>query len=413
MSEGGERYEIRRPIRSGGAAHVLLAYDRRLKRDVVLKLVEGDVDDAALKELKREATVLGGFRHPNIVTVHDCGVDAFELPPSGRRQTCFFVVEDPIRGHDLSTPLSMMRERPDARHLWPRRKLLRDWALGALNGLAAAHARGIIHRDIKPKNIMHDTATGQVVLIDFGLAKRVEEVGAGAAGERSSSAHRMEASSGAGFARLTPQYASPEQLRNDRGAIGPRSDLYSLGVVLYEIVCLQTPFTERNLLKLVHRVLEEEAPAAESAPPALAAIIARCLRRDPAERYPDAEALKRDLIQYLVSEAPLGLLRRWKKGDVIVREGERGDELFYLHLGRAGIEREGREVRTLGPGEWIGFAPLIQAPRSATVRALEDCEAFVFTGMTDERTLFKAIADDPAMGVSLIQALARAFAARA
>lgn len=426
MTEPSTRYEIRRHLHTSGMSRLVLAYDRRLRREVALKLVLDGVGDASMADLQREATILAGFNHPNVVTVHDSGVGMFDVPMAGvdlrtgqtfttdERRNCFFIVEDYIRGFDLSTPLAMMRERPEHRKLWPRRRILKDWVLPALSGLSYAHARGIVHRDVKPKNIMVEQSTGNVVLIDFGLAKRFREPGTETRRGRTPSATAQESETLGGDIKATPWYASPEQARGDASRVDPRSDLFSFGATLYEIVTLHPPFEDRDPRVVLDRIVSEDAPSpvceAEPVPAALAEIIRRCLKRDPAERYPNAEALRRDLVRHLIAEAPLGIHRRWAKGTTIVREGEKSDELYYLVLGRVSVEKGGREVRAVGPGEWIGFAPLAGAARSATVRATEDCEGYVFSGVTDERVLYKAIVDDPAMGVSLIRSMARPFA---
>ena len=254
-----DRYELRAPIGSGTMATVWDGFDRRLQREVAVKVLAASLamDVRSRRRFKREARHVASLSHPNIVAVHDFGTDGDQL----------FIVMELIRGHSLRIQLTGPQ---------PPEQVL-SVAGQILAGLGHAHGAGIIHRDIKPANILL-TEAGVPKLVDFGIAKAGYET----------SALTQHGAVLASFA-----YASPEQVAGED--LGPASDLYSLGCVLYECLTGRPPFLGDNLaaLALQHR---REVPVplgdlVDGAPPALIEVIMRSLAKDPTLRFATAREM--------------------------------------------------------------------------------------------------------------------------
>ncbi|MBI3273050.1 MAG: protein kinase [Planctomycetes bacterium] len=275
------RYRLLKELGRGGMGVVHKAWDCELKRVVALKLLLGESGASAddVERFQREARAAGRLRHPNIVQVHDVG-------------TCdsrHFFTMDFIEGESLDSAKG---------RLAPRKFLetLRDVA----RALHAAHEAGVIHRDVKPANILLDPA-GRPYVSDFGLAKEVRE---GAAGRGTTLT---------GTVMGTPYYMSPEQAQGRISAIGAPSDLWSLGVMLYEHLTGRMPFEGENPLRILMAIQLSDPPLpCKTQPPGsagrrvhrdLETVCMKCLEKDPSRRYPTAGALADDLTRFLDGEA--------------------------------------------------------------------------------------------------------------
>ena len=272
------RYEIRKKIGSGGMGEVYLAEDTELDRLVALKVLRTTTakDSEVVSRFVREAKAASALNHPNILTVHEIGT--FE----GAR----FITTEYIKGETL-------RDRFKGESLTLRETL--DIILQVAAALDAAHNAGIVHRDIKPENIML-REDGLAKVLDFGLAKLSEP--AGGAFE-ANDATQFETRPGIFLG--TPHYVSPEQARAKK--VDARSDVWSTGVVLYEMLTSQRPFPGETLPDTIAAILTKEPePLGESIPPELARIIKKSLEKKPDERYQtikdfliDVKSLKREL----------------------------------------------------------------------------------------------------------------------
>ena len=262
--EIGHRYRVVKLLGRGGMGAVYRVHDLELDRDVALKLIRPEIaeDRATLERFKREIQLSSRVTHRNVLRVYDLG------EVEGIR----FLTMQFVDGEDLTKLIKREGRLPVSRVLAVFGEICK--------GLAAAHEQGVVHRDLKPQNVMLDAA-GTVYVTDFGLAKSLAGTGM----------TEMGAILG------TPSYMSPEQVRGEPA--GPRSDIYALGVILYEMATGQVPFTGGSPYEIMMRRLSHKPkPAAELNPeiPAfLQKIMERCMATDPAARYPSAEAILEDL----------------------------------------------------------------------------------------------------------------------
>jgi tRNA A-37 threonylcarbamoyl transferase component Bud32/tetratricopeptide (TPR) repeat protein len=260
----GDRYEIRRVLGCGGYAVVYHAFDRELRREVALKVLRADrMHPSALRCLRREAAVARDVASPRLVRIFDIG---------SVEQTVFLPMEF-VEGKSLRDRL--------ARGPIAVEEAIRI-ATQALEGLAALHGHGIVHRDVKPGNLLL-TAAGDVKLADFGLARQRD---------------REETRTTAGeHLRGTIDYLSPEQALGDEA--DERSDLYSTGVVLFEMLTGRLPYETRSSLGTLLAHLRQRAPDVRGlraeVPRWLAAVVARLLEKAPARRYPSTTCVLADL----------------------------------------------------------------------------------------------------------------------
>ncbi len=269
-------YKVNSSIGAGGMGEIYRARDTRLKRDVAIKILPENLmkNDSAVERFMREARAASALNHPNILTIYDIG--EFE---KARFIATEFVEGETIRERLKSAPLPV----EDAL----------DIAIQISNALDAAHSAGIVHRDIKPENIML-RADGYVKILDFGIAKLLEnEPAAGDGGD----ATLAFSATTPGMIIGTAAYLSPEQARGLK--IDTRSDIFSLGVVLYEMITGITPFSGATAPDIIAAVLKSEPkPLSEflkPVPSELEWIITKALRKEREERYQTVKGLLGDL----------------------------------------------------------------------------------------------------------------------
>ncbi len=290
----GERighYEISHRIGAGGMGEVYLATDLVAGRKAALKLLPARFtgDPGRVRRFEREARAVVALNHPNILTVYEIG----------EQDSAHYIASELIDGETLRQRLS--------RGPLPVTEAL-DIALQVASALVAAHSAGIVHRDIKPENIML-RPDGYVKVLDFGIAKLSEKETPAPAGEEDADLAATRLGSTVGTAR----YMSPEQVRGD--AIDHRSDIWSLGVVLYEMVTGRAPFDGEKPAETATAILEAEPPTAEI-PGALQQVVEKTLRKKSAARYSSAGELIADLKtvrrQLDLDATALPSPRRWR-----------------------------------------------------------------------------------------------------
>lgn len=277
------RFATAAPLGSGATGEVLEAWDPALERKIALKLLHRDNPEAA-EAMLREARAQARVDHPNVGKVYEVG----EL--DGRPYIAMQLVE----GGPLDEALS-------GRSVERKVRVLQTVA----EAVQAAHSAGLIHRDLKPANILvEEDEDGELIpyVLDFGIAREHELPGATRTGQMVG----------------TPGYLSPEQARGERRAVDRRSDVFSLGVILYQLLSGRLPFEADSAVETVLKLLQDEPVPLRKAAPAvstdLATVVSKCLERDPARRYDSAACLAKDLGRWLAGEPiearPLGPLPR-------------------------------------------------------------------------------------------------------
>ncbi|GEM_PF-2636285 len=283
------RYEMGQELGHGGMGVVYAASDRDLGRTVAMKVMQPEVTGSKEHAARflREVQTTAQLEHPNIMPVYDVGISD---------EGCLFYTMKLVHGKTLSAALRGLRERHED-HSIPR---LLDMFLQVCNGVTYAHAKGVLHRDLKPDNVMLGEH-GEVVVMDWGLAKVFGSV----EGPFQPGAVRTQSGGTlAGTVVGTPAYMAPEQARAEAESIGPHTDVYALGAILYEMLTLRAPFVGTDSLDILAKVLRGEPPAPPRALNAavgkpLNAIVKKAMSADPGERYPGAETFAEDVRRFL------------------------------------------------------------------------------------------------------------------
>jgi serine/threonine protein kinase/tetratricopeptide (TPR) repeat protein len=326
--EAGSRlgpYEILAPIGAGGMGEVYRARDTRLGRDVAVKVLRAEVwrDELRLRRFEQETRAAGLLNHPNILSVYDVGT--VEGAP--------FLVTELLEGETLRERLA----RPVA-----MREAV-DYALQAARGLAAAHAKGIVHRDVKPENLFV-RADGFVKILDFGLAK-LDVLPA--ASDDSGAETLVRVDTAPGTMMGTIRYMAPEQVRGLE--VDARADVFGLGAVLYETLAGEPPFAGPTSGDVIVAILEREPRPLTGVPALLGAIVRRALSKQLATRYPsaaelctDLEGLSRrlDASESLESTTPSGARRTVIRSAARRRSKKPIDSLAVLPLANEGGDPE-------------------------------------------------------------------------
>ncbi|HKW03486.1 MAG TPA: protein kinase [Vicinamibacterales bacterium] len=268
-------YQVLSKIGEGGMGEVYRAHDSRLGREVAIKVLPASfaTDAERLRRFEQEARAIGALNHPNIVAVYDIGTH--DGSP--------YVVSELLDGETLRTRVG---DAP-----LPRRKAI-DYAIQIARGLAAAHDKGIVHRDLKPDNlfVMRD---GRVKILDFGLAKMTEV----ASLDAETALLRDAPKTGAGTVLGTVGYMSPEQVRGQR--VDQRSDIFSFGVVFYEMLTGRRAFQGDSAVETMNAILKADPPTAATGgaalPPGLDRLVMHCLEKSPEERFQSARDIAFDL----------------------------------------------------------------------------------------------------------------------
>src|SRR5688572_31342771 len=281
--EAGTRlgpYTIVAPLGAGGMGEVYRARDTRLERDVAIKVLPPDMvaDPDRVKRFEQEARATAALSHPNILAVYDIGTVAVASRDGSPAPLAItYVASELLEGVTLREAL--------AHPLTPTKACA--WASHIALGLAAAHAKHIVHRDVKPDNVFI-TTDGRVKILDFGLAR----VSSPAAADGTTMLEAKGMGTHAGIVMGTVAYMSPEQARGLTA--DERSDIFSLGVVLYEMLAGRPPFSGGSAVESMHATLANEPPEFDSIrgiPPSLDRIARRCLEKRPEDRFHSAHDL--------------------------------------------------------------------------------------------------------------------------
>jgi serine/threonine protein kinase len=370
------KYDIINEVGQGSTGRVFLSHDPYYGRDVAIKLYLIEQEDENKARVTRkmffnEAQMMGRLQHPNILPIYD----------AGEENGSYYVVTEHVHGARTLAAYC----KPD--------NLLRiddvvEIVFKCAKALNYAHTRGVIHRDIKPSNVML-TLDNDVRIIDFGIALVTD-----------SAVSRIEGIAG------SPSYMSPEQVQS--AEITPRSDIYSLGAVMYELLTGFRPFRANNLSKLLHQIIYATPPPIHTLRADISedieTIVTRSLLKDPTQRYQNGLELAGALTQVyqtlrsqherIDKKERFDLLRRlrffhefshseiweilraseWREyqaGEAIIREGEMDDRFYIIVSGEVTVQSGRREIGVLGGGNCFGETSYVRgARRTATISAL-------------------------------------------
>jgi beta-lactam-binding protein with PASTA domain/tRNA A-37 threonylcarbamoyl transferase component Bud32 len=314
----GRRYRVTERIGSGGMADVYKAVDETLGRTVAVKVLHErfSTDPEFVQRFRHEASAAANLSHPGIVNIYDYGVE----------NGTYYIVMELVRGTDLK---QVVKERGA---LDPMK--VADYGAQACAALTIAHGYGIIHRDIKPQNIVL-TPDGVVKVMDFGIARAID-----------SDATQT------GSVLGTAQYVSPEQAQGRK--LGPESDLYSLGVVLYELSTGQLPFDGDTPVSVALKHVNDEPVPPRSVnpaiPPALEAVILKAMDKDPTRRYRSADDMRDDLQRVVAGRA---VTAQPRVGDTTVMPAVQRTPVAPV------VTRPKTENREVSPWAWVAVAVLV------------------------------------------------------
>ena len=367
------RYRDRALIGVGGCSVVRAIQDKTLLRHCAMKVLPSDLKpfDEDRQRFIEEAQITGQLDHPNVVPIHELSVN--------ERGELYFTMKL-VEGQTMEAMLNGY-ENEVRRFDWVAPFL--EILITVCDAVAFAHSRGVIHRDLKPGNIMVGSF-GQVYVMDWGTARLIHgrnDVAVGRDRERQWLDQEGEVLG-------TPAYMPPEQAYGLHQETDERSDVFALGATLYHIITGQLPngAGPDDAIAAAQRCLilpAERHSMAARLPRGLARIAMKAMAADPAERYPTATAFKDDLVGQLRGGTDLPRCR-YLADEMIIREGEFGDAAYIIVSGTCRvfktIDGAAVELRQLGPGEVFGeTAILLRARRTASVQALESMELQVIS----------------------------------
>lgn len=380
-------------LASGGMGIIDVVGDPVLGRQSARKRIHGHLlnDAGTLRRFVREAQVTGQLDHPNIVPVRKLAID-----DEGQ---LYFTMKL-VGGRTLA---QIMKEAPSPLDHNSLFEVL-DIVIKVCDALSFAHSRGVIHCDIKPSNIMVGEF-GEVYLMDWGVAIVRSE-----AKNTFMPLRPDETEEGATLAG-TPTHMAPEQARGASEEIDERSDVFAVGALIYQALTRRSPFSANTFWATVLRAqMGAYTPIPEitepgSVPRTLIEIVDRAMAKYQVDRFENVRALKDAIQQFQRGGAPFPSTN-FARGTVIVAEGELGDAAYIIRKGTCVVTKDGRELRTMGPGEVFGETAILSpGPRTASVIAKEDCICQVITSEVFESEVG---AMKPWMG-AFVRTLARRF----
>jgi len=360
-----ERLQIGGRFAEGGVGTIRAMRDRVLQRDFAAKLLKKSFvsEPLVLRGFLREAQVTAQLDHPNVVPVHELriedGIPYFTMSRIQGESLESWLDENILIDHDTATELV-------------------EILLKVCDALSYAHSKGVLHCDLKPDNIMLG-AYGQVYLMDWGGAELFGEAAADGSGHVLETLPPLPASESEGKIFGTPGYMPPERARGEGADV--RSDIFSLGAILYRFIMGKSPFGHADFVEALrsaqvcrHEPIDERAHEG-ILPVELLRIVSKSIAANPADRHQTVVELKADLTRVIRGGGSFPL-RQLEKGEHVIREGEAGSEAYIVASGRLEVYRTVDDnkvrLRELGRGDLFGeMAIFASSPRTASVVALE------------------------------------------
>jgi len=378
-------------IARGGMGSIRRLYDAELRRHIAMKVIDPELgtDPGAAQRFIDEARITGWLDHANVVPVHDIAIDD--------RGAASYTMKL-VAGQTLTEVIAAQKTQRDLE------RILQS-LIKVCDALSFAHSRGVVHRDLKPDNVMVESY-GQVYVMDWGCAGVVGD-------DRSIVGGRVDPE---GTVIGTPQYMAPEQALGEISKIDQRTDVFALGAILYKALTGSPPYPGpvAEALALAERGLpprpEEMTGVAVKPPPTLSQIAMKAMERDPDKRYQTAEQFA-EAIRAFLRGGNWFPLHTFARGAVIVREGERAEAAYIITAGRCEVRKRDPNdpdrsitLRTLHAGDVFGETAIFaDAPRSASVVALDEVSAVAV-----ERTALDNLVCSSWMGL-FVKALADRF----
>ncbi len=370
-----ERYREEGRIARGGMSTVLRMRDRSLLRETALKRLDSDlaVRHEQILRFLLEAQITGQLDHPNIVPIHELGRD--------EDGSVYFTMKM-VEGQTLA---ELIAEYGEQRLEPDRLAELLQTLVKVCEALSFAHSRGVVHRDVKPSNIMVGQF-GQVYIMDWGVA-RLLPLSDDTGGARRVAVSALVELDPPGSIIGSPAYMAPEQVEGLHEAIDARTDVFALGATLYQVLTGRPPYRGANYYELLNRVLEGDFPPPKEVvgegvlPPGLTRIAIKAMAPNPEDRYQSATALKRDLELFMRGAWHLPT-QTFEAGSVIIAEGDEAGSAYIITQGRCLVSKEigghKTRVRELEAGEVFGEMAIVSSqPRTATVEALDEVTVMV------------------------------------
>lgn len=379
---GNDRFVSMNCITNGGMGILYTCVEQDLQRTVAMKVVipQRKLENGILESFLREAQLTSQLQHPNIIPIYRMGFE----PEIGVYYTMRFVEGESL----LSILNKIAADSGTYREKYDHVRLL-DIFRKVADAVAFAHSCSVIHRDIKPDNIMVGSF-GDVLLLDWGLAKKLKSagrqkvrIGGDAGGEVSTfMGHLLKGS---------PSYMSPEQAMGDEGSQDTCTDIFLLGATLYHMFTGKPPFRGKSIAEIIQKARACDFPALDQRafkdakiPPAIVKIISRAMQAKADHRYHTVEDMIRD-IEDLVHGKMDFHMGTYKAGELLIKQGTIGNELYYILEGEVVVYSEGRlgmvkELERIGPGEIVGELALIsETARQASVKAVSETKVLILS----------------------------------
>jgi serine/threonine-protein kinase len=385
---GTDKYRFQKRIVSGGMGSILKVLDQDLHRTLVMKVIlpkfKGNND--TLEDFIAEAKITGLLEHPNIIPVHELGLT---------QDTGLFFTMKLAQGEALNDVLNEIRQgNPKYVEKYNTYHLLSIFRK-VCDAVSFAHSKNIIHRDIKPHNIMVGEY-GEVLLMDWGIAKFVSDPGKERGDPVLREIRKDILNLGKGkkddVIKGSPTYMSPEQVACNPNRVDKKSDIFLLGATLYHIFTFEAPYFGKNIVEILHKaetgdlVHPQLRNQGRQIPDEVCRIILKAMEHRKQDRYPTVEDMAKDIDDLISGKWSRQEKKIFESGEMLMREGEDGEEAYLIVSGKVQVIKEtgGHRIvlATLKEGDVIGEMSLItkeKVTRSASVEALETTEVAVLT----------------------------------